>query len=596
MGTLPHANSSSSEKRFAGIGVSPGIVTGKIYVYGKNELPVSHRTITPDEVNLEITRLEQALKTTRQQLQEIQKRIAHDLGEVDAALFDAHLLVLDDPSLIDEVVRRVKEEGQNVDYAFDRVSNKYIKSLANAEDDYLRERAADIKDVAHRVIRNLQGSHSQDLHALEEPCIVLAYDLPPSETASMDRRLVIAFGTDIGSKTSHTAIMARAMEIPAVVGLHDASLQVEAGNFALLDGYGGVLITNPTEQTLYEYGQIESKRHSIEVSLESLRELPAETVDHHRVILGANIEGPDDVPHVVMNGADGVGLFRTEYIFINRDEVPSEEEQFKAYFEVAEKLHPRPVVIRTLDLGGDKFLSHLQVANEMNPFLGWRAIRFCLERVDIFRTQLRAILRASALRNVRMMYPMISGISELRRANAELEVVRKELREQKVLFDEQMPVGTMIEVPSAALTADILARECNFFSIGTNDLIQYALAVDRVNEKIAHLYEPTHPAILRLIRQVVEAAHHANIRVSVCGEMAGDVAMAPILIGLGVDELSTSPSIVPQLKKMVRSLNKQKTDELAVKALQMGGGDEIRRLSTKMAMEAAPDIIELSGG
>ncbi len=588
-------NGHAAEQKFMGIGVSPGIVTGHIFVYGKTEIPVAQHPITSEDASNEILRLEQALIKTRQQLLEIQKRIAQELGEEDAALFDAHLLVLDDPSLIDEVVKRIRDKHQNVEYAFDRVSNQYIKTLSNVEDEYLRERAADIRDVSHRVLRNLQGQHYQDLRGLDQTCIVLAYDLAPSDTAILDKRKVMAFGTDIGSKTSHTAIMARAMGIPAVVGLHDASQKVESGTFALLDGYSGALIINPSEQTLYEYGQIETKRHSIEVSLENLRDLPAETLDHHRVGLGANIEMPGDVPQVLVNGADGVGLYRTEYVFINRDSLPSEEEQFKAYFEVAEKLHPRPVVIRTLDLGGDKFLSHLQVANEMNPFLGWRAIRFCLERVDIFRTQLRAILRASALRNVRMMYPMISGIKELRQANAELDIVRKELREQKVFFDEQMPVGTMIEVPSAAMTADLLAKECNFFSIGTNDLIQYALAVDRVNEKIAHLYEPTHPAIIRLIQRIVEAAHQANIRVSICGEMAGDVGLAPLLIGLGVDELSTSPNMVPQLKKVLRSISLAQVREIANQAVGLTSSEEIRRLSVNLARSVAPDVMELSG-
>lgn len=593
MGTPPA--STAGEKKFVGIGVSPGIITGKIFVYGRNELVVSHRLIEAGHVPAEIERLEKALLTTRQQLQEIQKRVAQDLGEVDAGVFDAHMLVLDDPSLLDEVVKGVRDDLLNVEHAFERVSSQYIKTLSQVEDEYLRERAADIRDVAHRVLRNLQGEQLQDLRSINEPCIALSYDMTPSDTAMMDKRMVIGFGTDIGSKTSHTAIMARAMEIPAVVGLHDASQQVESGSFGLLDGYSGLLIINPSEQTLYEYGKVESKRHSIEVGLETLRDLPAETLDRCRVFLGANIEMPDDVPHVVSNGADGVGLFRTEYVFINRDDMPGEEEQFEAYFEVAKNLHPRPVVIRTLDLGGDKFLSHLHVANEMNPFLGWRAIRFCLERVDIFRTQLRAILRASTLRNVRLMYPMISGVRELRQANAELEVARNELRQQKIAFDENMPVGTMIEVPSAAITADILARECNFFSIGTNDLIQYSLAVDRVNEKIAHLYEPTHPAIIRLIAQVAESAHRANIRVSLCGEMAGDVALVPLLIGLGIDELSTSPHVVPQLKKIIRSLKKSQAEEVARQAMASLAGEEIRRLSTKLVMDVAPDVLELSG-
>ena len=587
------ANDNESEKRFHGIGVSPGIVTGKVFLYGHDEISVTYRSLQPEEIPSEIARLEQALMVTRQQLQEIQKKIVHDLGEVDAAVFDAHLLVLDDPSLIDEVVRRIQQDRQNVEFAFEHVSARYIKSLSNIEDEYLRERASDIKDVAHRVLRNLQGGRFQDLRGLTEPCILLAYDLAPSDTANIDKRKVVGFCTDIGSKTSHTAIMARAMDIPAVVGLHDASQRVESNTFALLDGYGGWLIINPTKQTLFEYGQLESKRHSIEVSLEVFRDLPAETTDHARVFLGANIEMPGDIPHVIMNGADGVGLFRTEYIFINRSDLPSEEEQFRAYFEVAEKLHPRPVVIRTMDLGGDKFLSDFEMPGEMNPFLGWRAIRFCLEQTDIFRTQLRAILRASALRNVRLMYPMISGIGELRQANTHLDQARRELQEKKILYDEQMPVGTMIEVPSAAMTADILARECGFFSIGTNDLIQYALAVDRVNEKIAHLYEPTHPAIIRLLWQVIDAAHKAGISATVCGEMAGDIALAPLLLGLGLDELSTTPSMVPQLKKVIRSLSKSQMMEVAQQALQLSGGDEIRRISTDLVRSVAPEVLEL---
>ena len=586
--------SSPGETRFAGIGVSPGIITGKIFIYGRNELPVSHQTITQEQVPGEITRLEEALAHTRHQLQEIQQRIAADLGEQDAAVFDFHLLALEDTVLLEEITKLI-HEGQNAEFAFERASSRYIKTLSMVEDDYLRERVADIRDVAQRVIRNLQGHPFHDLGDLAEACIVLAYDLAPSDTAIMDKRQVTAFGTDIGSKTSHTAIMARAMNIPAVVGLHDASQQVESGSFALLDGYSGLLIINPTEQTLQEFGQLESRRHAIEVSLETLRDLPAETLDNCRIALDANIELPDDIPQVLANGADGVGLYRTEYVFINRDDVPTEEEQFRAYFEVAEKLHPRPVIIRTLDLGGDKFLSSLQIAGEMNPFLGWRAIRFCLERLDIFHAQLRAILRASALRNVRLMYHMISGVQELRQANTELETVRKQLREEKVLFDEQMTVGAMIEIPSAAMTADILAKECQFFSIGTNDLIQYALAVDRVNERIAHLYDPTHPAIIRLIAQVVESAHRSNIKVGLCGEMAGDVTLTPLLVGLGLDELSTSPSIVPQLKKVIRSIHKSKAVEIAQFAMLSNSSEAIRKSSSDLVTAVAPDVMELGG-
>lgn len=582
------------ERRFHGIGASPGIVTAKLFVYGRDELPVVERTIRDEEVAAEISRFEQGLLSTRQQLQEIQKRIVDDLGENDGAIFDAHLLVLDDPSLIDEVVRRIREGHQNVEFAFESVAGQYFKSLLNIEDSYLRERAADIKDVAHRMLRNLQGHEFQDLRSLTEPCVVMSYDLAPSDTATMDRSKVLGFCTDIGSKTSHTAIMARALDIPAVVGLHDASHHVESGATVLLDGYGGWLIVNPSEKTLGEYGQLETKRHSIEISLEGLRDVAAETKDRVRVQLCANIEMPSDVAHIVACGADGVGLFRTEYVYINRPDMPSEEEQYKAYFEVAQKIHPKHVIIRTLDLGGDKFLSHFQVAKEMNPFLGWRAIRFCLERTDIFRIQLRAVLRASSLGNVWMMYPMISGLMELRRANAELEKAKQELRAEKIPFDENLRVGSMIEIPSAAVIADLLARECHFFSIGTNDLIQYSLAVDRVNEKIAHLYEPTHPAIIRLLSHIVEAGHKGGIPVGICGEMAADASLAPLLIGLGFDELSVSPSMIPQIKKVICSLEKGQTIEVAQQALQMSSADEIRQLSLNLVKAVAPDVVELS--
>ena len=421
---------------------------------------------------------------------------------------------------------------------------------------------------------------------------MISHDLTPSNTAQMDRSKVVGFATDIGSKTSHTAIMARSLRIPAVVGLKSASQEIQTGQYALLDGFNGIIIVNPTDQTLFEYGQLIRKQVTLEEKLRDILSKPAVTLDGHRVFLSANIEQAADTQSVIESGAEGVGLFRTEYLYISRDHLPSEEEQYQAYRQVVTALKPNAVVIRTFDLGGDKFLSHLQVPTEMNPFLGWRAIRFCLQERDIFRNQLRAILRASAEGNVKMMYPMISGLDELNQANALVEDYKAQLRNEGVPFDEHMEIGAMIEIPSAALIADTLAKRVKFFSIGTNDLIQYSLAVDRMNEKIAHLYEPTHPAILRLIKATVDAARRNNIRVAVCGEMAGDPVMAPLLLGLGVDELSAAPPLVPQIKFMVRRIKTPEALALAEFALNCESGSEILARCQELAHQSAPSLFE----
>jgi phosphoenolpyruvate-protein phosphotransferase (PTS system enzyme I) len=408
----------------------------------------------------------------------------------------------------------------------------------------------------------------------------------------LDKRKVLGFAIDVGSKTSHTAIMARSLRIPAVVGLKDASSQLQSGQYVLLDGYNGVIVVNPTQQILYEYGQIERKQATFEERLKELQLKPAVTLDGHRVVLSANIEGPQDADAVKFNGAEGVGLFRTEYLFINRGTPPTEEQQYQAYRQAAAALKPLPVVLRTLDLGGDKFLAHLPVPQELNPFLGWRAIRFCLQERDIFREQLRAILRASAEGNVRMMYPMISGLEELNQANALVEEYKAELRQEEIPFDEQLAIGAMIETPSAVVVAESLAKRVKFFSIGTNDLIQYSLAVDRMNEKIAHLYEPTHPAIVRLIKATVDAAHRHGIRVSVCGEMASDPVLAPLLLGLGVDELSAAPPLVPPIKFIIRQLKLSQAKELAEFALQCESSVDILARCQEFGRLIAPGLFE----
>ena len=485
----------------------------------------------------------------------------------------------------------ILEQSVNAEYAFHTVAERYSASLAAIADEYLRERAGDMRDVTSRVLNNLLGkSENFVLRDLTEPVIVISHDLTPSSTAQMDRTKVLGFATDVGSKTSHTAIMARSLRIPGVVGLKNVSDELQTGQYVLLDGYNGALILNPTDQTLFEYGQLVRKQVSLEEKLRDVVLQPAVTLDGRQIVLSANIEQADDAEAVKASGAEGVGLFRTEYLFISRSELPSEEEQFQAYSRIAAALKPQPVVIRTLDLGGDKFLSHLHVPTEMNPFLGWRAIRYCLQQRDIFRNQLRAILRASAHGNVKMMYPMISGLQELNQANALVEEYKGELRQEGIPFDEQLEIGAMIEIPSAALIADSLAKRTKFFSLGTNDLIQYTLAVDRMNERIAHLYEPTHPAIVQLIKATVDAAHRHHNWVSVCGEMAGDPVLTPLLLGLGVDELSTAPSVLPQIKYMVRRLKTSETVALAEFALQSESATEIFARCQELARASAPSL------
>ncbi|HSI11879.1 MAG TPA: phosphoenolpyruvate--protein phosphotransferase [Chthoniobacter sp.] len=545
----------TQERRFHGVGVSPGIARGTIFVYRPEDEAPALRRIEEKEIPEEIARFETALIATRSQILEMQHRIAESIGAKDAGIFDAHLLVVEDRTLIDEVLRTLARDKTNVEHVFQNVAGRYAKTLSEIDDPYLRERALDIYDVTRRVVRNLMGKESRDLASIATPHILIAHNLAPSDTAQLNRHLVLGFGTDVGSKTSHTAIMARSLNIPAVVGLHDASAQLATGDHVLLDGYNGLIIVNPSDQTLWEYGELEVKKTEVEEKLTKLRETVSTTLDGRHVILSANIELPDDLEQVKQSGAEGVGLYRTEFFYIGKSELPTEEDQYQAYRKVAESVLPHSVIIRTLDLGGDKFMSALHMPEELNPFLGWRAIRFCLERVDIFKVQLRAMLRASAVGNVKIMYPMISGVDELRRANAILEECRQELRAEGKPFKEDLEVGAMIEIPSAAIAADILAREVDFFSIGTNDLIQYSIAVDRLNEHIAHLYEPTHPAIIRLIRMTVDAAHAHNLWVGVCGEMGGDIALTPLLLGLGVDELSTGAALVPRVKRAVQALD-----------------------------------------
>jgi phosphotransferase system enzyme I (PtsI) len=501
--------------------------------------------------------------------------------------------MLEDQVLVDEVIRSIQDQKVNAEYAFHTVGERYVTALVAANDEYLRERASDMRDLTSRVLDNLLEVRDEfDLHHITEPCILISHDLSPSTTAQLDKKFVLGFATDTGGQTSHTAIMARSLGIPAVVGLQTASQELESGSDALLDGYNGTIVVNPNDQTLFEYGQLSRRKASLEEKLREIQHQPAVTLDGKSIRLSANIEDPADTEAVIAHGAEGVGLFRTEYLFINRESLPTEEEQYQSYRKVAAALKPNSVIIRTLDLGGDKFASHLQLAKEVNPFLGWRAIRFCLAQPQLFRAQLRAILRASAEGNVKMMYPMISGLDELNQANALVEKCKSELRAEGVPFDEKMDIGAMIEIPSAALIADALATRVKFFSIGSNDLIQYTLAADRTNEKVSHLYEPTHPAIIRLIKTTIDAAHRHGIWAGVCGEIAGDPVLAPLLVGLGVDELSAAPLVIAHVKYMIRSLKLSETQALAGFALQTELPSKIYARCQELARASAPSLFE----
>jgi phosphoenolpyruvate-protein phosphotransferase (PTS system enzyme I) len=581
------------EKVFRGIAVSAGVCRGKILVLHRTRHVITRREVPNHEIEAEVKRFEQSLVKTRQQITEVQRRVVASMSAAEADIFDAHLLMLEDRVLIEEVIRAVREQKVNAEFAFHSVSERYVAALADVDDEYLRERAADLRDLAGRVLDNLlEVKDAFDLRHLTEPCILVAHDLSPSTTAQLDKQFVLGFATDIGGKTSHTAIMARSLDIPAVVGLQTVSDELETGDYVLLDGYNGTVIVNPTDQTFFEYGQLAKMKASLDEKLRAIQRQPAITLDGKTIHLSANIEDQNDIEHVIAHGAEGVGLFRTEFLFINREDLPDEAEQAKVYRQVAAALKPNPVIIRTLDLGGDKFVSHLQLAREVNPFLGWRAIRFCLAQPELFRAQLRAILRASAEGNVKMMYPMISGLDELNQANAFVEQCKGELRAEKVPFDEALEIGVMIEIPSAALIADALAKRVKFFSIGSNDLIQYTLAADRTNERVSHLYEPTHPAIIRLIKTTVEAAHKNGIWAGVCGEIAGDPVLVPLLIGLGVDELSAAPPVIDAVKYIIRRIKSGEAQALADAALQCEAPAEIFARCLELARASAPSLFE----
>ncbi len=585
------ADSKISGKVIRGIGVSPGVAVGPVLLLLPEQVNVFERPIAAEDVYAEIARFEEALIETRRQIQEIQQDLARQTRSHDASIFDAHLMVLDDRTFIEEIMAGVRERQKNIEFVVQEESEKYASVLAAVDDDYLRERVADVRDVGRRILKNLTGRPTERKVALQSPHLVVAHDLAPSETASLGGEFIEGFATDLGSPTSHTAVMARALSIPAVVGLHNITTQVRNGDTVLIDGNRGVLILNPTQTQLDTYGNLDKARRSIVAELNNLKHEPAVTKDGYKVVLSANLEGTSELSAVHTHGAEGIGLLRSEFLHLVQNRMMDEVDESAAYQKMAEDLHPLPLIIRTLDIGGDKCFFGRQDFHEMNPFLGLRSIRLCLRYPDYFRQQLRAILRASAKGNVKVMYPMISGIAELNEADTHLAAAKAELDAEGVPYDPNIQRGIMVEVPSAALLAPELAPRVDFFSIGTNDLIQYTMAVDRGNERVAYLYDPLHPAVLRLIQMTVETAHAHGIWAGICGEMAGDPLMVPILLGLEVDELSVTPTSVPLVKDAVRALLLSDCKPLAQAAV--AGDAGIGSRARKLLAQSAPELIEL---
>lgn len=573
-----------------GIIASPGIAIAKAFVYDKVEVEVTEKKV--DDPEAEVARLQAALEKSKEQILKIKEKAARDLGEEEAEIFEAHAMVLDDPEFVDSITAEINTNGVNAEFAVKTVTDRFFEMFYMMDDPYFSARAADIRDVGTRVLNNVMGVENVDISCLDEDTIIVADDLAPSDTAQMDKARVKGFATNIGSRTSHTAIMARSLEIPAVLGLGDITAAVKNGDTVVVDGLKGQAVINPTDDELAAYKKQQEDYQAYIKELAELKELEAVTTDGHRVELVGNIGSPNDTDGVHKNGGRGVGLYRTEFLYMNSDTMPDEEKQYEAYKAVIESFDGDPVIIRTLDIGGDKKLPYLPLEEEMNPFLGFRAIRLCFREVDMFKTQLRAILRASAFGNALIMFPMISGVSEVRQAKGILAECMKELDEKGQAYDKNIRVGVMIEIPSAAVTSDIIAREVDFFSIGTNDLCQYTLAVDRMNQEVSYLYNPLHPAILRLVKTVIDASHaREGLFTGMCGEMAGDPMATLILLGLGMDEFSMSASSIPQVKKIIRSVSYEDAKAIAEKALNLETGEEVKEMVQSKIAELGIKIV-----
>ena len=561
-----------------GIPASPGIVFGKALVLKEEKIVLDTQKISEDQVEAEVARFYAGREAAVEQLNSIHQRALKSLGEEKAAIFEGHLMILEDEELEEEIIDYLRSNKVNASVAASKIIDQQVEMLSEIDDEYLKERAGDIRDIGNRLIKNILGMHIVDLGDITEESILVAYDLTPSETAQLNLEKVLGFITDIGGRTSHTSIMARSLELPAIVGTNDVTARVNTGDYLILDAVNNRVYVNPTQAEIEELKTLEAKLAEEKAELAKLKDLPAVTLDGHKVDVVANIGTIRDCEGAHRNGAEGVGLYRTEFLFMDRDQLPSEEEQFIAYKEVVEAMEGRLVVLRTMDIGGDKELPYLNLPKEMNPFLGWRAIRIALDRREILRAQLRAVLRASAFGKLAVMFPMIISVEEIRELKSVLETLKAELRAEGKAFDENIQVGVMVETPSAAVNAKFLAKEVDFFSIGTNDLTQYTLAVDRGNELISHLYNPMSPSVLGLIKQVIDASHAEGKWTGMCGELAGDEGATLLLLGMGLDEFSMSAISVPRIKKLIRHVNYQEVKALADEALQKPTAAEIEQL------------------
>ncbi len=580
------------EITYMGIPASPGIAVGPIHVVARGFSAPEVYEIPEKDIIEEQQRFLSAVDLTKKQLVDLQERLESLSGNADSEIFEAHVMLLEDNVLLNKVLQAIDKRQQNAEFAFYAVMQNFLEAMRRIPDPYLRERTADIEDVSQRVLRNFRFDEDLHHHAPDGKHILLAYDLSPSDTASINRRHLLGFATEQGSVNSHTAILARSFGIPAVVGLGASVIQVTALTPAVIDGYTGKLILNPTEETIRRYGAITAEKEKQRNELDARREEATTTLDGHKLTLSANIEFLEELHQVRRSGAKGVGLYRTEFLLLNGTDMPDEEVQTEAYTRVAKEINPEIVIIRTLDAGGDKLPIEPLTEPEPNPFLGWRGIRVSLSRPAMFKEQLKAILRASAHGKVAVMFPLVSGLSELLEAREILKRCMDDLNVAGIPFDPEIPVGVMIEVPSAAVCADLLAPHSDFFSIGTNDLIQYTVAVDRVNPHVANLYKPTHPAVIRLIKRTVDAGLECGIWTGVCGEMAGDIRLTPLLIGLGIEELSVSPKILPKVGQVIRSLDHGQCVATAQEALKQSSSMSIMDLTLSVARERYPELMD----